>query len=42
VSGEIAADLALGRKPRHDVSAFRLARFAARGGLERAALSLHG
>jgi sarcosine oxidase subunit beta len=42
VSGEIAADLALGRKPRQDVSAFRLARFAAQGGLERAALSLHG
>jgi sarcosine oxidase, subunit beta len=42
MSGEILADLALGRAPRHDVSAFRLARFAAAGGRRPAALSLHG
>ena len=42
VSGEILADLALGRDPRHDLSAFRLARFADAGAQKPAALSLHG
>ena len=42
VSGEILADLALDRAPRHDVSAFRLARFAAADRRTPAALSLHG
>ncbi len=42
VSGEVVADLALGRVPRHDVSAFRLSRFSAPGRTAPAALSLHG
>ena len=42
VSGEVLADLALGRKPRHDLSAFRLARFAVTDRRAPAALSLHG
>ncbi|MBV9568228.1 MAG: FAD-binding oxidoreductase [Hyphomicrobiales bacterium] len=41
-SGEVLADLALGRKPRHELSAFRLARFAAADRRAPAALSLHG
>ncbi|MFI5014432.1 MAG: NAD(P)/FAD-dependent oxidoreductase [Hyphomicrobiales bacterium] len=41
VSGEVLADLALGRPPRHDLSAFALARFAS-GERTPAALSLHG
>jgi sarcosine oxidase subunit beta len=42
VSGEVLADLALGRKPRHDLSAFRLARLASTGEEALAPLSLHG
>jgi sarcosine oxidase subunit beta len=42
VSGEILADLALGRKPRHDLAPFRLSRFAAQTDAAPAALSLHG
>ena len=42
VSGEVLADLALGRAPRHDLSAFSLTRFAAHGERTQAALSLHG
>jgi sarcosine oxidase subunit beta len=42
VSGEVLADLALGRRARHDLSAFRLGRFAAEGRRAPAALSLHG
>jgi len=41
VSGLLCADLALGRIPRHDLSAFRLARFA-RGAATPAELTLHG
>ena len=41
VSGLLCADLALGRDPRHDVSAFRLARFGGRP-IEPTALTLHG
>ncbi|MEO8302917.1 MAG: FAD-binding oxidoreductase [Betaproteobacteria bacterium] len=41
VSGLLCADLALGRKPRHDVSAFRLARFDGRP-IAPAELTLHG
>jgi sarcosine oxidase subunit beta len=41
VSGEICADLALGHAPRHDLAAFRLARFAARQDAP-APLTLHG
>jgi sarcosine oxidase subunit beta len=41
-SGEVLADLALGRPPRHDLSAFSLARFGAQIGRAPAALSLHG
>jgi sarcosine oxidase subunit beta len=41
VSGLLCADLALGRVPRHDLSAFRLARFA-RGVTTPAEPSLHG
>jgi sarcosine oxidase subunit beta len=41
VSGEICAALALGEAPRHDLGAFRLARFAG-GGVAQAELSLHG
>jgi len=37
----LCADLALGRIPRHDLSAFRLARFA-RGAATPAELTLHG
>ena len=42
VSGEIIADLALGRPPRHDIGALRLARFEAQKGLAPAVPSLHG
>jgi sarcosine oxidase, subunit beta len=42
VSGEVLADLALGRPPRHDLSAFRLARFARAGKRAPATPSLHG
>jgi sarcosine oxidase subunit beta len=42
VSGELLADLALGRAPRHDLSAFRLSRFASGQAHEPASLSLHG
>jgi sarcosine oxidase subunit beta len=41
VSGEVAADLALGRRPTHDLAAFRLGRFEARAGRP-AELALHG
>jgi len=41
VSGLLCADLALGRVPRHDLSAFRLARFAGRV-TTRSELTLHG
>jgi sarcosine oxidase subunit beta len=41
VSGLLCADLALGRAPRHDISAFRLARFA-RGVTTPAKPTLHG
>jgi sarcosine oxidase subunit beta len=41
ISGEICAALALGQPPRHDLAAFRLARFA-EGGVTQAELSLHG
>jgi sarcosine oxidase subunit beta len=41
VSGQLCADLALGRTPRHDLSEFRLARFS-RGETESAPLALHG
>jgi sarcosine oxidase subunit beta len=41
VSGEICANLALGRAPGHDLAAFRLARFATRAGAP-APLTLHG
>jgi sarcosine oxidase subunit beta len=41
VSGLLCADLAVGRKPRHDLSAFRLERFANRP-LAQAELTLHG
>jgi sarcosine oxidase subunit beta len=41
VSGLLCADLALGRIPRHDLSAFRLARFAGRLAPP-APLTLHG
>jgi sarcosine oxidase subunit beta len=41
VSGLLCADLALGRVPRHDLSAFRLARFAQRVTAP-SGLSLHG
>jgi sarcosine oxidase subunit beta len=41
VSGLLCADLALGRVPRHDLSAFRLARFAGRV-TKPSELSLHG
>jgi len=42
ISGEVLADLALGHKPRHEISAFRLARFASAERRAPAALSLHG
>ena len=42
VSGEVLADLALGRPPRHDLSAFRLARFTAAARAAPATLDLHG
>jgi sarcosine oxidase subunit beta len=42
VSGEAVADLALGRTPRHDLSAFRLSRFAGQEARKPASLSLHG
>ena len=42
VSGEVLADLALGRPPRHDLSAFRLARFTAAARATPATLDLHG
>jgi sarcosine oxidase subunit beta len=42
VSGEVAADLALGRTPRHDLSPFRLGRFAALPARATAGLTLHG
>ena len=42
VSGEVLADLALGRPPRHDVSAFRLARFTAAARAAPASAHLHG
>jgi sarcosine oxidase subunit beta len=41
VSGLLCADLALGRVPRHDLSAFRLDRFAGRV-TKPAGLTLHG
>lgn len=41
VSGELAADLALGRPAGHDLGAFRLARFGTAAGAP-AALTLHG
>jgi sarcosine oxidase subunit beta len=41
VTGELVADLALGRPPRHDLAAFRLDRFAGRADAP-AALTLHG
>ena len=41
VSGLLCADLAQGREPRHDVSAFRLARFNVRP-VAQAELTLHG
>jgi sarcosine oxidase subunit beta len=41
VSGLLCADLALGRVPRHDLSAFRLDRFAGRVTAP-AGLTLHG
>ena len=41
VSGLLCADLALGRAPRHDLAAFRLARFRGKP-IAPAALSLHG
>jgi sarcosine oxidase subunit beta len=42
VSGEALADLALGRVPRHDLSAFRLSRFTRQEPRKPATLSLHG
>jgi sarcosine oxidase subunit beta len=42
VSGQLCADLALGRAPRHDLSAFRLDRFAGRAAAALADLTLHG
>jgi sarcosine oxidase subunit beta len=41
VSGQLCADLAIGRAPRHDLSAFRLARFSPYE-TEHATLALHG
>ena len=41
VSGQLCADLAIGRAPRHDLSAFRLVRFS-RYETEHATLALHG
>jgi len=41
ISGLLCADLALGRVPRHDLSAFRLARFA-HGATTPSELTLHG
>jgi len=41
ISGSLCADLALGRVPRHDLSAFKLARFAGRGTTP-SQLTLHG
>lgn len=41
VSGEVAAGLALGRAPGHDIAAFRLGRFGAQTSTQ-AALTLHG
>jgi sarcosine oxidase subunit beta len=41
VSGSLCADLALGRVPRHDLSAFRLGRFAGRVTTP-SQLTLHG
>jgi sarcosine oxidase subunit beta len=42
VTGELAADLVLGRTPAHDLEPFRLARFATVADAEPAALTLHG
>jgi sarcosine oxidase subunit beta len=42
VSGELLADLALGRAPRHELSAFRLSRFAGQKTQKPATLNLHG
>lgn len=42
VTGQIIADLALGRASRHPIAAFRLARFAGGQGGGQAALTLHG
>jgi sarcosine oxidase subunit beta len=41
ISGSLCADLALGRVPRHDLSAFKLARFAGRVTTP-SQLTLHG
>jgi len=41
LSGLLCADLATGRAPRHDLSAFRLARFVRSPGMT-VSLTLHG
>jgi sarcosine oxidase subunit beta len=42
LSGQLLSDLALGRAPRHDLSAFHLSRFASQEARKPASLSLHG